>query len=98
MQGCSIISNKQTSGYLIPYPYDPTTAQTVPLAPIFDWDHDPPAPPPAYVVAAPGEFEVSIDPKVLQNFAIASMEGGRWKIKRPSEVVRLKESVAKRGG
>ncbi|KAL8990004.1 MAG: hypothetical protein Q9169_008231 [Polycauliona sp. 2 TL-2023] len=67
----------------IPYPYDPNNF-TVPAQIIFDWDDHPPPPAPAYIVAAPGEFEVTRDPRETSRF-----------LPRPLEVVRLKEAVAR---
>lgn len=68
------------------YPYDPHGPQ-VPYS-VFDWEHDPPLPPPAYIVATPDEYEKSGEPEDTQKI---HMPAGA----SPAEVVRLKEDVAR---
>lgn len=69
----------------IPLPFDPHGPQE-PYS-IFDWEHNPPPPPPACVVASPEEYEKSSEAAVTQNFVL---DAGA-----PTEVVRLKEDVAR---
>ena len=77
---------------LLPYPYNPATAQTTPPTPIFDWTHNPPPPPPIRVVASPDEYEVSTAPEILGRFLILGTNGNAG---NPAQVVRLKEEVAR---
>ncbi|KAL6721395.1 hypothetical protein ACLMJK_000498 [Lecanora helva] len=73
----------------LPSPYDPKSFQEA--VPVFDWDHNPPKPPPAYLVAEPDDYEKSNDPQHLQKFI---MPDGH----PPNEIVRLKDSVAQKAG
>lgn len=68
-----------------PHPYDPHGLPE-PYS-TFDWEHDPPAPPPAYIVATPDEYEKSSEAEHTQTWLVPTG--------RPTEVVRLKESVAR---
>lgn len=70
----------------LPGPYDPH-GMPEPYYD-FDWEHDPPAPPPAYIVATPDEYEKSNEAEHTQNFHVPTGA--------PIEVVRLKESVARK--
>lgn len=69
----------------LPLPFDPHGPQE-PWTAGFDWEHDPPSPPPAYIDAMPDEYEKSSSAEHTQNF------------ERPTEVVRLKEDVAEENG
>ena len=56
----------------------------------YDWERNPPSPPPAYVIATPDEYEKSTDARQKENFVV-----GMWP---PREVIRLKEELAKEHG
>ena len=70
-----------------PGPYDPQGLGLPGPYYNFDWEHDPPAPPPAYIVATPDEYEKSSEAEHTQNWILPTGA--------PTEVVRLKESVAR---
>ena len=68
-----------------PYPYNPHGLPEPYHT--FNWEHDPPAPPPAYIVATPDEYEISSEAEHTQHWSVNTGA--------PTEVVRLKESVAR---
>lgn len=68
-----------------PPPYDPHGLREPYQT--FDWEHNPPAPLPAYIVATPDEYEKSSEAEHLQHWSLPTGA--------PTEVVRLKESVAR---
>ena len=75
----------------LPLPYDPHASASQTPSSIYDWQHNPPVPPPIRVVASPEEYESSSAPEDVQNFVIPP-DG------HPKEVVRLKEEVARAVG
>ena len=69
----------------LPLPFDPHGPQE-PWTAGFDWEHDPPSPPPAYIDAMPDECEFSSSAEQTQICG------------SPTEMVRLKEDVARENG
>lgn len=70
----------------LPQPYNPTDLN-VKAESVYDWDTDPPTPPPAQVVAGPDEFDESTDEELRKKFLIPPD-------KHPDKVVKLKKDVA----